>query len=69
MTERATDSSRKMSEKPWSTLFEPIQERYRELRADERELKRLLAAGAAKASEASAPTLELMLERMGFVRP
>ncbi len=51
------------------TLFGPIQERYHELRADERELKRLLAAGAAKASEASAPTLELMLERMGFVRP
>jgi tryptophanyl-tRNA synthetase len=51
------------------TLLGPIQERYRELRADEGELKRLLASGAAKASEASAPTLELMFERMGFVRP
>jgi len=49
-------------------LFGPIQERYHELRADEGELTRLLAAGAAKASEASAPTLELMFERMGFVR-
>ena len=49
-------------------LFGPIQERYHELRADEGELRRLLAAGAAKASEASAPTLELMFERMGFVR-
>ena len=50
-------------------LFGPIQERYHELRADEGELRRLLAAGAAKASEASAPTLQLMFERMGFVRP
>jgi tryptophanyl-tRNA synthetase len=51
------------------TLLEPIQERYRELRGDEGELRRLLATGAARASEASAPTLELMFERMGFVRP
>ena len=51
------------------TLFAPIQERYRELRADEDELRRLLAAGAEKAREASAPTLETMYERMGFVRP
>jgi tryptophanyl-tRNA synthetase len=50
-------------------LLVPIQERYRELRADEGELRRLLAVGAAKASEASAPTLESMYERMGFVRP
>jgi tryptophanyl-tRNA synthetase len=50
------------------TLFAPIQERYRELRADEGELRRLLAVGAEKAAEASAPTLELMYERMGFVR-
>jgi tryptophanyl-tRNA synthetase len=50
-------------------LLVPIQERYQELRADEGELRRLLAVGAAKASEASAPTLESMYERMGFVRP
>ncbi len=50
-------------------LFAPIQERYRELRADEDSLRRLLAAGAEKAREASAPTLEAMYERMGFVRP
>ena len=50
-------------------LLVPIQERYRELRADEPELSRLLAVGAEKAREASAPTLEAMYERMGFVRP
>ena len=46
----------------------PIQERYRELRADEGELRRLLELGAEKAAAASAPTLEAMYERMGFVR-
>jgi len=50
-------------------LLGPIQVRYRELRADEGELRRLLAVGAEKAREASAPTLETMYERMGFVRP
>jgi tryptophanyl-tRNA synthetase len=50
-------------------LFVPIQQRYEELRADEGELHRLLAVGADKAREASAPTLETMYERMGFVRP
>jgi tryptophanyl-tRNA synthetase len=50
-------------------LLVPIQERYRELRADEAELSRLLAVGAEKAREASAPTLEAMYDRMGFVRP
>ena len=50
-------------------LLEPIQYRYRELRADAAELDRLLALGADKAREASAPTLELMYERMGFSRP
>ena len=50
-------------------LFAPIQQRYEELRADESELRRLLAVGAVKAREASAPTLEAMYERMGFVRP
>jgi len=50
-------------------VLEPIQVRYDELRADEGELRRLLAVGAEKAREASAPTLEQMYERMGFVRP
>jgi tryptophanyl-tRNA synthetase len=50
-------------------LFTPIRARYEELRADEAELRGLLARGAEKAREASAPTLERMYERMGFVRP
>jgi tryptophanyl-tRNA synthetase len=49
-------------------LFEPVQERYREIRADEDELRRLLAIGAEKAREESAPTLSAMYQRMGFVR-
>jgi tryptophanyl-tRNA synthetase len=47
-------------------LIAPIQERYRDLRADEDELRRLLAVGAAKAREVSAPTLAAMYDRMGF---
>jgi tryptophanyl-tRNA synthetase len=50
-------------------LLSPVQEQYRELRADEDELRRLLAVGAEKARETSAPTLEAMYERMGFARP
>jgi len=49
-------------------LLGPVRERYLELRGDEPELLRLLAAGAAKAREAAAPTLAAMYERMGFVR-
>jgi tryptophanyl-tRNA synthetase len=49
-------------------LLAPIQERYRQLRADDAELQRLLATGAEKARGASAPTLDAMYERMGFVR-
>ena len=48
-------------------LFEPIQRRYAELRADEPELRRLLAMGADKARAEAEPTLRLMYERMGFV--
>jgi tryptophanyl-tRNA synthetase len=48
-------------------LFEPVQTRYAELRADETELRRLLAIGADKARETTAPTLSAMYERMGFV--
>jgi tryptophanyl-tRNA synthetase len=50
-------------------LLEPIQTRYRELRADPAELQRRLAMGAEKARVSSAPTLALMYERMGFTRP
>ena len=46
----------------------PIQERFRELRADAPELQRLLARGAEKARKASEPTLESMYDRMGFVK-
>jgi tryptophanyl-tRNA synthetase len=51
------------------TLLDPIRLRYDELRADPTELERMLAHGAAKARQTSAPTLEQMYERMGFVRP
>ncbi len=49
-------------------VLEPIRQRYEEIRSDVSELDRLLAVGAEKAREASAPTLELMYERMGFAR-
>jgi tryptophanyl-tRNA synthetase len=48
-------------------LLAPIQSRYSELRGDPGELTRLLAVGANKARERSAPTLRTMYERMGFV--
>ena len=47
-------------------LLAPVQQRYTELRADEDELHRLLAMGADKAREASAPTLAAMYESTGF---
>jgi tryptophanyl-tRNA synthetase len=50
-------------------LLGPIQERYAEIRGDAGELARLLAIGADKAREVSAPTLRAMYERMGFVLP
>jgi tryptophanyl-tRNA synthetase len=49
-------------------LLTPIRERYEALRADERELQRLLAVGAEKARRAAEPTLETMYDRMGFAR-
>ena len=48
-------------------LLEPVKRRYEDLRADEGQLRRLLAIGAEKAREASATTLARMYERMGFV--
>src|SRR4029079_17751346 len=50
-------------------LLAPTQERFAALRADERELQRLLAGGAEEARNASQPTLEQMYERMGFAKP
>ena len=50
-------------------LLTPIQERYEQLRSDERELQRLLAVGAEKARKESQPTLERIYEAMGFVKP
>ena len=50
-------------------LLAPIQSRYRELREDQAELRRLLGIGLEKARAASAPTLARMYERMGFTRP
>jgi tryptophanyl-tRNA synthetase len=49
-------------------LLTPIRERYEALRADERELQRLLAVGADKARRAAEPTLQAMYDRMGFAR-
>ncbi len=50
-------------------LLDPIRQRFEALRADTRELQRLLAMGAEKARKASEPTLGAMYERMGFVLP
>jgi tryptophanyl-tRNA synthetase len=50
-------------------LLAPVQRRYEEIRSDDAELMRMLRVGAEKARAASAPTLELMYERMGFVAP
>ena len=47
-------------------LLAPSQARYRELRADDPELRRMLADGAQKAAAAAKPTLELMYDRMGW---
>ena len=49
-------------------LLTPIRERYEALRADERELQRLLAVGAEKARRVADPTLEAMYDRMGFAK-
>jgi tryptophanyl-tRNA synthetase len=50
-------------------VLDPIRTRYEELRSDEAQLHALLARGAEKAREVSAPTLEQMYARMGFARP
>jgi tryptophanyl-tRNA synthetase len=48
-------------------LLDPVRRRYEELRADEPELRRLLAVGAEKARATTEPTLREMYDRMGFV--
>ena len=50
-------------------LLDPVRQRYEELRADEAELRALLTTGADRARATSAPVLERMFERMGFVLP
>jgi tryptophanyl-tRNA synthetase len=47
-------------------LLAPVQERYAELRPDEAELERVMAAGAEKARAIAAPVLADVRERMGF---
>src|SRR6478735_8505188 len=49
-------------------LLDPIRGRYDTLRADDRELQRLLAIGAEKARKESDPTLARMYDVMGFVK-
>ena len=49
-------------------LLAPFQARYRELRSDDVELRRMLALGAEKAAAVAKPTLDAMYDRMGFIR-
>ena len=56
------------SARRWSRCSTRSRSATEELRADAGELRRLLAIGADKAREASAPTLAAMYERMGFTR-
>ena len=44
----------------------PVRERYRELRADEAELERILGLGAEKARELAAPVIAEVRDRMGI---
>ena len=46
--------------------LDPVRERYRELRADEAELERILGLGAEKARAMAAPVVAEVRERMGF---
>jgi tryptophanyl-tRNA synthetase len=47
----------------------PVRERYAELRPDEAEIDRILAAGAEKAHALAAPTLAEVRQAMGFAEP
>ena len=50
-------------------LLEPIQTRYKELRADETSLTAILKEGADKASERANRTLNAVYEKIGFMLP
>ncbi|WP_369831993.1 tryptophan--tRNA ligase [Blastococcus sp. TF02A-26] len=47
----------------------PVRERTHELLDDRAELERVLAAGAARAREVAAPTLDAVYDRVGFLAP
>ena len=48
-------------------MLRPVQQRYAELRADEAQLRRILADGAERARAVAAPTIAEMKRRMGFL--
>lgn len=50
-------------------MLEPIQNRYKELRADEGYLNEVLREGAAKASERASKTLDDVYRKVGFALP
>ena len=50
-------------------MLEPIQQRYREIRADEGYLKDVFAAGAQKARVRAHETLSKVYAQIGFVQP
>jgi tryptophanyl-tRNA synthetase len=52
-----------------SAYLAPVRERYAQLRADEGELERVLAQGAARAHGMAAPTLADVRQRMGVGAP
>ena len=47
-------------------MLAPVRERYAELRGDEAELERILAAGAEKARAIAAPTVAEVRDAMGI---
>ncbi|MCP4437195.1 MAG: tryptophan--tRNA ligase [Actinomycetia bacterium] len=50
-----------------TAMLEPIQARFAELTADPGETARLMALGAAKASEIAVPVLDRVMERLGLL--
>jgi tryptophanyl-tRNA synthetase len=48
-------------------MLRPVRERHAELRADDQEVRAVLAAGAEKAHAVAAQTMATMRERMGFL--
>jgi tryptophanyl-tRNA synthetase len=49
--------------------FAPIRERTEEMLADEAQLDRLLAHGAARARKVAGPTMAAVRDRIGFLPP